>query len=383
MSFIRIIFGGLLACLLVSASWALETRATAALVIDQGTGTVLLSKDPDRPIPPASMSKLMTLNMLFEALQSGRVTMDTEFLVSQKAHEMGGSKMFVRSGSRIKVSDLLRGIIVQSGNDACVVVAENLAGTEEEFARMMTLRAAQLGMINSNFANSTGWPHPEQRMSARDLVFLAGRIIDEFPEYYPIFAETSFTWADITQENRNPLLSLGIGADGLKTGHTSEAGYGLVGSARQGNRRVIFMISGLDSVRDRAEEAEKIANWAFRQFTQKTLLEANKRIAEADVWLGKKPTVGLVAKDDIIGLIPYTTTEEVSMTVVYDGPLEVPIAAGDNVAKLRVDVPGMEPVFYPLYAEADVGPGSVFTRFKGSAQVLARRAMKTAFGSEQ
>jgi D-alanyl-D-alanine carboxypeptidase (penicillin-binding protein 5/6) len=383
MSFIRIIFGGLLACFLVSASWALETRATAALVVDQGTGTVLLAKDPDRPIPPASMSKLMTLNMLFEALQSGRVTMDTEFLVSQKAHEMGGSKMFVSSGSRIKISDLLRGIIVQSGNDACVVVAENLAGTEEEFARMMTLRAAQLGMVNSNFANSTGWPHPEQRMSARDLVFLADRIIKEFPEYYPIFAETSFTWADITQENRNPLLSLGIGVDGLKTGHTSEAGYGLVGSARQGNRRVTFMISGLDSVRDRAEEAEKIANWAFRQFTQKTLLEGNKRIAEADVWLGKKPTVGLIAKDDIIGLIPYTTTEEVSMSVVYDGPLEAPIAAGDDVAKLRVDVPGMEPVFYPLYAEADVGPGGVFTRFKGSARVLARRAMETAFGSEQ
>lgn len=383
MSFIRIIFGGLLACLLVSASWALETRATAALVIDQGTGTVLLSKNPDRPIPPASMSKLMTLNMLFEALQSGRVTMDTEFLVSQKAHEMGGSKMFVSAGNRIKVSDLLRGIIVQSGNDACVVVAENLAGTEEEFARLMTQRAAQLGMINSSFSNSTGWPDPEQRMSARDLVFIADRIITEFPEYYPIFAETSFTWADITQENRNPLLSLGIGADGLKTGHTLEAGYGLVGSAQQGDRRVIFMISGLDSVRDRAEEGEKIVNWAFRQFTQKTLLEGSKRIAEADVWLGKAPTVGLVAKDDIVGLIPYTTTEEVSMTVVYDRPLEAPVAAGDDVAKLRVDVPGMEPVFYPLYAEADVGSGGVFTRFKGSAQVLARRAMATAFGTEQ
>ncbi len=383
MSFVRIIFGGFLACLLASASWALETRATAALVVDQGTGTVLLSKDPDRPIPPASMSKLMTLNMLFEALDSGRVTMDTEFLVSQKAHEMGGSKMFVSAGSRIKVSDLLRGIIVQSGNDACVVVAENLAGTEDEFARMMTLRAAQLGMINSNFANSTGWPHPEQRMSARDLVFIADRIINEFPEHYSIFGETSFTWAGITQANRNPLLALGIGADGLKTGHTSEAGYGLVGSARQGNRRVIVMISGLDSERDRAEEAEKITNWAFRQFTQKTLLEGNKRIAEAEVWLGKKPTVGLVAQNDIIGLIPYTTTEDVSMTVVYDGPLEAPVSAGDEVAKLRVDVPTMEPVFYPLYAEGDVGAGGVLTRFKGSAQVLAKRAMATAFGSEQ
>lgn len=382
MSFIRIIFAGLLACVLASPSWALETRATAALVVDQGTGTVLFSKDPDRPIPPASMSKLMTLNMLFEALKNGRVTLDTEFLVSQKAHEMGGSKMFVSAGNRVKISDLLRGIIVQSGNDACVVVAENLAGTEDEFARMMTLRAAQLGMINSNFANSTGWPDPEQRMSARDLVFLADRIINEFPEYYSIFGETSFTWAGITQENRNPLLSLGIGADGLKTGHTSEAGYGLVGSARQGNRRVIFMISGLDSVADRAEEAEKIANWAFRQFTQKTLLEGNKRVAEADVWLGKKPTVGLIAQNDIIGLIPYTTTDQVSMAVEYQGPLEAPISAGDEVAKLRVDVPAMEPVFYPLYAEADVGAGGILTRFKGSAQILAKRAMAAAFGTE-
>jgi D-alanyl-D-alanine carboxypeptidase (penicillin-binding protein 5/6) len=383
MSYLRIITGVFLACWLAGASWALDTRATTALVIDQGTGTILLDKDADRPIPPASMSKLMTLDLLFEALKSGRVTLDTEFLVSQRAHDMGGSKMFVSAGDRITVENLIQGIIVQSGNDACVVVAENLAGTEEEFARLMTERAAQLGMVNSSFGNATGWPDPRQRMSARDLVFLANRIITEFPEYYKYFGEHEFTWADITQKNRNPLLFMDIGADGLKTGHTSEAGYGLVGSVVQGNRRVIFMLSGMASETERAEEGEKIANWAFRNFTQKTLLKGDDPIAEADVWLGNRATVGLVAKDDVIGLIPYTTTEDVTMAAEFNGPLQAPIAAGDEVAKLRVNVPGMEPVYYPLYAASDVAAGGIVVRFKGAARRLAKRALTLALGDEQ
>lgn len=372
-----------LACVLpAQIATALDTPATAALVVDQGTGTILLSKDPDRPIPPASMSKLMTLNMLFEALDSGRVTMDTKFLVSEKAHNMGGSKMFVRQGDRIRVGDLIRGIIVQSGNDACVVVAENLAGTEEEFAKMMTQRAAKLGMVNSSFANSTGWPHPQQRMSAHDLVFLADRLITEFPEYYAFFAEDTFTWAEIEQANRNPLLKLGIGADGLKTGHTEEAGYGLVGSAKQGNRRVIFMITGLQSNQSRADEAEKIANWAFRQFTQKTLVKAGTIVAKADVWMGKSGKVNLVPAADIIGLIPYTVSDDVEMTVEFKSPLPAPIAAGDTVASLRVNVPGMEPVLHPLVAETDVEAGGLITRFKGSARILARQAIDAVLGPD-
>lgn len=383
LSLFHIISVGVLFLLPANLAVALDTPATAALVIDQGTGTILLSKDADRPIPPASMSKLMTLNMLFEALASERVTMDTKFVVSEKAHNMGGSKMFVKQGDRISVGDLIRGIIVQSGNDACVVVAENLAGTEDEFAKMMTQRAIKLGMVNSSFANSTGWPHPEHRMSARDLVFLANRIIVEFPEYYTFFAEASFTWADIEQANRNPLLKLGIGADGLKTGHTEEAGYGLVGSAKQGNRRVIFMITGLQSNRFRAEEAEKIANWAFRQFTQKTLLKAGSTVAQADVWLGKAASVGLTPANDIVGLIPYTVTEDVDMSIEYSSPLPAPISAGETVAMLRVSVPGMEPVLYPLVADADVAAGGLITRFKGSAKILGQRVIDAALGTER
>lgn len=221
-----------LALLLAAApAVALDTSARAALVIDARTGARLLEKNADQPIPPASMSKLMTLDLVFEALSEGRLSLDDTFRVSRKASRMGGSKMFVREGDAIRVEDLLRGVIVQSGNDACVVLAEGLAGSEEAFARRMTERAHELGMTGSRFANATGWPHPEQVMTPEDLVFLARRIIQRFPEYYHFFSETEFTWEGITQRNRNPLLALDIGADGLKTGHTEEAGYGLVGSA--------------------------------------------------------------------------------------------------------------------------------------------------------
>ena len=260
----------LAACFAASAAQAaFETRATAAWILDQTTGTVLLSKDAQKPLPPASMSKLMTLNMLYEALRDGRVTLDTKFSVSDKASQMGGSSMFLTPKDRPTVEDLIKGIIVQSGNDACVVVAEGLAGTEEGFARLMNERGRAIGLRNSVFANSSGWPHPNHRMSMEDLGLLASRLIREFPEYYGYFAMPTFEFdgrVPSNHRNRNPLLNLGIGADGLKTGHTSEAGYGLVGSAVQGNRRIVFVITGLDSEAARAEEAERVVAWAFRQF---------------------------------------------------------------------------------------------------------------------
>ena len=232
MAFIRKIASFAICMCLTSQAWAVDTLARSAMIVDQTTGTVLLAKDADRPIPPASMSKLMTTYMLFEALRDGRVTMDTKFLVSEKATSRGGSTMFLRTGERVTVRDLIQGIIVQSGNDACITVAENIAGTEEAFAEQMTTRANEMGMTASTFGNATGWPHPNQRMSARDLVFLAKELITKFPEYYGFFSQRSFTWDGVKQDNRNPLLNLGIGADGLKTGHTNEAGYGLVGSAK-------------------------------------------------------------------------------------------------------------------------------------------------------
>ncbi len=352
------------------SGWAFETIGKSAYVIDVNTGTVLYAKDADRPIPPASMSKLMTLNMLFEAIDVGRVTMDTEFSVSQKAHLMGGSKMFLREGERVTVKNLIQGIIVQSGNDACVVVAEGLAGSEAEFARKMTVRAQKLGMTNSTFANSTGWPDPNQRMSAKDLVLLATRLLTEFPEYYGFFSQASFTWAEITQKNRNPLLKQGIGADGLKTGHTQEAGYGLVGSAVQGDRRVTFMITGMQSSADRSTEGARVANWAFRNFLKKSLYEKDAVIGTADVWLGKTKTVGLYSPADIIALLPYDALDDYNVTIKYNGPIEAPIAKDAQIATLIVEAKGMAATKYPLYAKKAVGKAGLFARMKVSADKI-------------
>ncbi len=357
---------------------AFETRAKAAWVYDMATQTVLMDKNADEALPPASMSKLMTLNMLFEALRDGRVTMDTQFTVSTRAKDMGGSTMFLNERDRPTTRDLIHGIIINSGNDACVVVAEGLAGTEEAFARQMTERAQALGMNNSTFANSSGWPDPYQRMSMRDLGILARRLIEEFPEFYPIFAETEFNYADraaANRHNRNPLLKLGGGADGLKTGHTTEAGYGLVGSAKQGERRVIFVITGLTSEKERAEEADRMMNWAFRQFVLKTVVKAGQRVAEADVWLGANKTVGLVAADDVSMLVPALVQDGVKAEVSYTGPLNAPVAQGAEVGSLVISVPDLPERRIPLLAETAVAPAGFLQRLEKAAQVLQRRLM--------
>ena len=349
---------------------AYETPAGSAIVIDLGTGTVLLEKNADVPLPPASMSKLMTLNMLFEALRDGRVTMDTEFGVSPKASAMGGSKMFLRSGSRVAVKDLIPGIIVQSGNDACIVVAEGLAGSEDAFARLMNQRAADLGMTGSTFANASGWPDPAHRMTIRDLAFLGQRMVEEFPEYYGYYAQDVFTWEEITQRNRNNLLKLGIGVDGLKTGHTEEAGYGLVGSAQQGARRIVFVITGLDSALDRSQAGEQLVNWAFRQFVEKPLLDKDTVLAEARVWMGKKERVNLVTADDVTLLMPALAQDELSATIVYESPIEAPITAGQPIAELVVERPGLPDERVPLVADLDIARGGFLPRVRSSSQVL-------------
>lgn len=370
--------------LAASAAQAFETRATAAWVYDVTTGTVLMDKNADVPLPPASMSKLMTINMLFEALRDGRVTMETTFAVSSRAKAMGGSTMFLQESDRPTVSDLIHGMIVNSGNDACVVVAEGLGGTEEAFAQQMTLRAQALGMMNSHFANSSGWPDPTHRMSMRDLGILAKRLILEFPEYYPIFAETSFNYKDrapANANNRNPLLALGVGADGLKTGHTSEAGYGLVGSAKQGERRVIFVITGLASEKERAEEAERIVSWAFRQFAEKTLVRAGTRVTEAQVWMGAADSVGLVPAADVRLLVPALVQEGTSAEVIYKGPLKAPIKAGDPVAEMIIHVPDLPDARVPLVAEADVPAGGFVKRLTTAAQKLVAEYLGAPIGS--
>ncbi|QFU07936.1 D-alanyl-D-alanine carboxypeptidase DacC precursor [Rhodobacteraceae bacterium THAF1] len=357
-----------------------DTNATGAYVKDISTGTVLLSKNADVPLPPASMSKLMTLNMLFEALKDGRVQMDTRFGVSSKAKAMGGSTMFLNERDRPTVEELIQGIIVMSGNDACVVVAEGLAGTEEAFARQMTDRARDLGMMNSTFANASGWPHPDQRMSMQDLGILAERLINEFPDYYGYFAQKEFAFdnrAPANTTNRNPLLGLGIGADGLKTGHTSEAGYGLVGSAAQGDRRIVFVITGLDSERARREESERIVNWAFRQFVEREIVQEGRSIATADVWLGQQSTVDLVAGDGRTMLIPALEQDNVIAEARFDSPLRAPIAEGAEVGTLLIKIAGLPDTEVPLVAASAVAKGGFMPRMKTAANVLLARAMES------
>ncbi|MCU0903896.1 MAG: D-alanyl-D-alanine carboxypeptidase [Tabrizicola sp.] len=355
---------------------AFETAASAAWVYDMSTGTVLMDKNADEPLPPASMSKLMTINMLFEALRDGRVTMDSEFAVSARAKAMGGSTMFLQETDRPTVSDLIHGMIVNSGNDACVVVAEGLAGTEEAFSAQMTERAKALGMTASVFKNSSGWPADGHVMSMRDLGILAQHLIEDFPDYYPIFAETEFNYKDrapANARNRNPLLELGVGADGLKTGHTQEAGYGLVGSAKQGDRRVIFVITGLPSEEARAEEAERIVSWAFRQFSEKTVARAGTRVAEAEVHLGDAETVGLVPAEDIRLLVPALVQDSLTAEVVYNGPLIAPVVKGTAVAELIVHAPDLPDRRVPLVADADVGTAGFFKRLTTAAEALYDR----------
>lgn len=370
----------LLAIMLVQPVVAFETTARAALVLDLNTGTILLSKNADTPMPPASMSKLMTLNMVFEALEDGRLTLDDTFRVSPKASQKGGSKMFVREGARVRIEDLIRGVIVQSGNDACIVLAEGLQGTEEAFAESMTIRARELGMLNSNFVNATGWPDPGQEMSAEDLVLLATRLIERFPQYYGYFAETEFVWEDIVQNNRNPLLSMDIGADGLKTGHTEEAGYGLVGSAIRGDRRIVFMFGGLDSAAARAREAERITAWAFRDFAMKTLFEGDDVIATANVWLGAEDTVGMALANDVELLLPLQTLDEITAHYNFNDPINAPIRAGQELGQLIVEVPDMEPMIYPLVAVSTIDAGGFIERLSAATNLLLRRIRATTSG---
>lgn len=357
---------------------AFETQATAAWLYDVGTDTVLYEKNAEIPRPPASMSKLMTIYMLFEALRDGRVTLDTTFSVSTKAREMGGSTMFLDETDRPRVESLIKGMIVQSGNDACVVVAEGLAGTEDAFARQMNARAREIGLTDSTFTNASGWPDPNHRMSARDLGRLAKILITEFPEYYSYFALEEYDFdgrSPANRFNRNPVLGLGLGADGLKTGHTEEAGYGLVGSAVQGDRRIIFVFSGLQTQAERRTEAEAMINWGFRQFIEKKVASAGDVLGEIPVWMGNQQRINLTAAEDIELLVPAIGQESVQSRIEYRTPIEAPVSAGSTVAELVVTAPDMPEKRIPLVSDRDVTRGGFLPRVRASAFVLFDKAM--------
>ena len=374
---LRTILSGFFIIIFTNNSIAFETVAKSAIILDTNSKLILMQKNADLALPPASMSKLMTLNMVFEALEDGRLRLDDTLPVSKHAEKYGGSTMFLTTQDTVTVEELIRGVVVLSGNDASAVLAEALSpdGTEIGFAKMMTKRAKSLGMENSTFENSNGMPSINHKMSVRDLAILADRLISEFPQYYSYFAENEFRFKNRAPDNRfnrNPLLKMNIGADGLKTGHTRESGYGLVGSAVQGDRRIIFIISGLRSDSLRAREAKRMATWAFRQFTTVKLAEKGEIVGEAAVWLGSSKNVKMVVQSDIDVLAPVLEKENISTQLVYSSPINAPITAGTKIAELIVSIPELADKSFPIVAGETVTEGNFWGRFKASAEILGK-----------
>lgn len=348
----------------------LETVATHAFLMDAQTGAVLYQKKADERMHPASMSKLMTAYLLFEALKKGQYTLDTEFTVSDNAWKKGGAKtggstMFLEPKQSVKIRDLLRGIIVQSGNDACIVVAEGMAGSEEAFAQMMTEKAKHLGLQNSSFRNATGLTDPNHLMSSRDLAILARHLINDFPEYYPIYSEKEFTYNKIKQQNRNPLLTQMPGADGLKTGHTEESGYGLTGSMKTyDGRRLIMVINGLKTMSDRAKESQKIMSWGAANFENAHILSPEKKVADVSVWLGTKTTVAAVPKDELIYTINKWNTPQITSKVRFQSPVKAPVTAGQKLGEILTTLPDGKIITTDLIAQHDVPKLGYFAKIK-------------------
>lgn len=364
-------------CLLTFGSAAarsavLETRADHAVLMDAETGIVFFEKQADIPMTPASMSKLMTLALLFDRLESGSLTLDDRFFVSEKAWRMGGSKMYTLVDTEIRIEDLIRGIIVHSGNDACIVVAEGISGTEESFAREMTRFGEDIGLQNSTFTNSTGWPDPDHKMSARDLAVLARYLIQNHPEYYSYFAEKEFTWSGITQPNRNSLLYAELGVDGLKTGQTDESGFGLAAAAVQDGRRLILIVNGLDSESERATESQRLFRTGFRDFKIYSLFEEGAIVGAADVWQGASGKVGLRIQEPLTVILRPRDRRDMQVTVKYEGPVPAPVKRGQEIAELRVSIPDSDDITRPLYAAEDVDSMGIFGKMLSAVIYLTR-----------
>lgn len=338
---------------------AIETKARNAIVMDYTTGQYLFTKDHQKMVPPASMSKLMTVYMVFDKLKDGSLSLDDTFTVSENAWRKGGaasggSTMFLKIGQKVRVEDLIKGILIQSGNDACIVVAENISGSEEDFAHQMTIKAKRMGLNNSSFVNSTGLPDPDQKMSVEDLAKLAKIIMDEFPEFFHLFSEKYFTYNGIRQGNRNPLLYSMSNADGMKTGHTEEAGFSPTATAKNGDRRLIEVMTGMKSNKERSEEAERLMSWGFREFSNYTIFQAGQKIAEVPVWFGDEKKVDLVVGESVIKTIPKNKVLETKLVAVYDKPVKAPVKKGEQLGVVRVEIPGMQTTEVPLLASADI-----------------------------
>ncbi len=338
-----------------SAITSIDTQAQHAIIIEADTGTVLLDKGADERLHPASMAKMMTAYVVFSMLKDGKVKMTDQLPVSEDAWRTGGSKMFVPLGARVSVDDLLHGAIVQSGNDACVVLAQGLAGSVEAFVDLMNEQAKKMGLKDTHFANVDGLPDPNEWSTARDLATIAMRTIKDFPEYYKIYSQMDFTFNNIKQGNRNPLLYKNMGADGLKTGHTEESGYSLTASLVRGGRRIIMVLAGMPTAKARAEESERLADWAFREFNDYRLFAAGDTVDDAEVWLGTQPRVPLTVSKDFVVTLPRQARKDMKVSVQYDSPIPAPVQKGETVGTVTVTAPGWPQQERPLTAAVDVG----------------------------
>ena len=339
---------------------AIETRAYSAVILDSNSNIILFEKNADAKQGPASMSKLMLTYIVFERLQNNTLSLDQEFLVSKKAWKYGGSKMFVNVGDMVSVNDLLKGIIIQSGNDACIVLAEGLSGSEENMVEEMNDKSIEIGLTGSNFTNVTGWPHQDHYMTLRDIAHLSKLIIDKFPEYYYLFSVNEFTYNDIRQFNRNKLISTD-GYDGLKTGRTTQSGFGIAASSKRNNRRIISVVNGLNTDKERINETKKLVNWAFREFITLDLYKAGDTIQSAKVWLGKEPFVPLVLNDDLVITIKKKNIDKYKIKLVYETPIISPIKKGDKIAKLHL-IEGDNTKTKDIYAGKNIDKISRFYR---------------------
>ena len=368
MNCLRVVFAAVMSFWLLQSAGAAEidTSAEYAFVTDFGSGKVLMERNPDALMKPASMAKIMTVYIAFQRIADGSLSLDDTFLISTKAWRKGGSKTFVEVGKQVSVRDLLYGIVVQSGNDAAIAVAEGISGTEDGFAEEMNYVARQLGMTNTTFRNSTGWPDPEQFTTARDLNILATAMIrdfplDTYPELYSMFAEKDFTYNGIKQGNRNPLVYGTQGADGLKTGHTEESGYGLVGSADRDGQRVVMVLNGLESMKQRSSESRRLMDLMFREFKLYRFFDAGEPVDQANIWLGRTPKLDLVLEEPLHLVLSRTDRRRMKMSVQWNDPVPAPIKAGQSIGTLVLELPE-EKLEYSLIAASDVAQLGMFDR---------------------
>ena len=341
--------------LFASKLYAIDTKAEQAIVMDFDTNEILFEKNSNIKTPPASMTKIMTVYAAFDRLKNTDLSIENECVVSAKAYKMGGSRTFLEIDDKVSIDELLKGIIIQSGNDASVALAECLAGTEDDFAKLMNVYAKKLGMINTNFSNSSGWPEDDHYSTVYDLALLSNALIREFPDLYLYFSDKEFTYNDIKQPNRNKLLSSVQGADGLKTGFTKASGWGIAATAKRDNRRITTVINGTNSSRSRLNEASNLINWAFSQTSQKLLVDENQVIVEVDVWLGNKPRVNLVSSKKVVSTLSFDQIQLIKSSLNYKKPIEAPIKKGEVYGKLIIDIDGKPNIEVELISQESIG----------------------------